>query len=445
MSFTVKCWQKFPDGQLVPVCRPTDILVTKDERCCGDNYIFNGRNFTRKCDYIKTKENTLKLCWKYFAAGYQFYCLNRGARSSEKDHLLNLEKFSFSFKDLNKPDHQIKTFELDTDHKISGMTPEYDYVCDRTGFALLYYSRDHILQLYYYDFKRKFTTDIKVPFRLSIYIFAKLCNRTLWIRTDGLDINFYAVVIKDSNIWYSIQSRICPGVKMVDHVKSNSTFVCLEDTQYGGYFLLLYINLNSLAPNCLNYVSFDKVTRPVVFASCGTAIVDLSEHRKVLCMYIPEGILQFLYFERKEIVSVKWLKLGHCLSTSRISQEPWSYFVPELAIMVVLTFKKTLVIINVKECKVTRILDLRTITNPLDILFKFSEKFQKLTLTLPRWYGTSHKNKIIWTFDLCNKLWSLKTLTIDFVKKYYTVNDIRRLSLPLSLKEEIVASYGMNY
>ena len=113
--------------------------------------------------------------------------------------------------------------------------------------------------------------------------------------------------------------------------------------------------------------------------------------------------------------------------------------------MVVLTVKKTLVIINVKECKVTRILDLRTITNPLDILFKFSEKFQKLTLTLPRWYGTSHKNKIIWTFDLCNKLWSLKTLTIDFIKKYYTVNDIRRLSLPLSLKEEIVASYGMNY
>ena len=70
------------------------------------------------------------------------------------------------------------------------MEPEHDYVCDRTGFALIYYSHG-ILQLYYYDFKRKFTTYIKIPFRLhrNINIILKLYNRTLWMELRNAEYN----------------------------------------------------------------------------------------------------------------------------------------------------------------------------------------------------------------------------------------------------------------
>ena len=99
---------------------------------------------------------------------------------SERNYLLSLEKFQFSFKDLKNPEHKIQIFELNTDRELDLMAPEHDYRCDRTGFALIYYS-DEILQLYYHDFGRKFITYISIPFRLLKYTSVKLYSRTLWI------------------------------------------------------------------------------------------------------------------------------------------------------------------------------------------------------------------------------------------------------------------------
>ena len=97
MPFNIRPWEKFSDGQIVPLFKPTDVLVDKDEICCGCNVTFNGKKFTRKDGYIKAKESTLKLCWEYFVAGYQCYCLSKEAWPSERDYLLSLEKFQFFF------------------------------------------------------------------------------------------------------------------------------------------------------------------------------------------------------------------------------------------------------------------------------------------------------------------------------------------------------------
>lgn len=91
---------------------------------------------------------------------------------------------------------------------------------------------------------------------------------------------------------------------MVNHVKSNSTFVYINKMP----FLLLCINIdfNSLVPNRTKYVPFDEVPETVELAvlktsltekTYGTATVDLSEKSRVLCIYFPGGILNFLYFE----------------------------------------------------------------------------------------------------------------------------------------------------
>ena len=156
MPFNIKSWEKkFSEGQLVPLCEPSDLLIDKDEISCGYIVTFNRKKFTRKDDYIKAKESTLKLFWEYFVAGYQCYCLSKEAWRSERDYLLSLEKFQFCFINLKNPEHKIQIFELNTDRKLYSMEPGYDYVCDRTGLALIYYSHE-ILQLYYYDFKQKF-------------------------------------------------------------------------------------------------------------------------------------------------------------------------------------------------------------------------------------------------------------------------------------------------
>ena len=75
--------------------------------------------------------------------------------------------------------------------------------------------------------------------------------------------------------------------------------------------------------------------------SCGRAIVELSEKSKVLCTYFPEGILNFLYFKSKQIILVKRLELGQRMHTSGIFEPTSCYFIPELAIMVVPTIKKS--------------------------------------------------------------------------------------------------------
>lgn len=190
--------------------------------------------------------------------------LLKEAWHSDRGYLLSLEKFLFSFKDLNNHEHKIQTFELHTNHELYFMHPGQDNVCDRTGFALIFYI-DEIQQLYYYDFKRKFTTYINIPFRLNKYYYVKLCRRILWIpnrkfRNTSYPIKltpdtksdlayFQALIIKDSNIWSSVQSKIEPGYLMMDQlmdVKSSSNLVCVNDLS----LRLLHIDLNSSAPNC---------------------------------------------------------------------------------------------------------------------------------------------------------------------------------------------------
>ena len=60
---------------------------------------------------------------------------------------------------------------------------------------------------------------------------------------------FQALIIKDSNIWSYVQSKIEPGYLMMDQlmdVKSSSNLVCVNDLS----LRLLHIDLNSSAPNC---------------------------------------------------------------------------------------------------------------------------------------------------------------------------------------------------
>ena len=353
MPLNVKSWEKLSDDQVVPLCKP--MVLAEDKEISTESY----ERGLRKNGYFSTLVATLYLCWEYFVAGHQCYCLRKEAWRSETDYLLSLEKFQFSFKDLKNPEHKIQIFELNTDRELNLMAPGHDYVCDRTGFALIYYS-DEILQLYYYDFRRKFTTYMNIPFRLLKYTSVKLYNRTLWIlirkSRNKVEYNipldtknelayFQALIIKDSNIWSSVQSKINPGYLMVDHVKSNSNLVCANYLS----LRLLHIDFNSLEPNCTNYLPIDEVPDPTEFAvlkarlrkrPCGTAIVDLSEKSKVLCIYFPEGILNFLYFENERVIFVKRLELGQRLFTCSSIEVTNCYFISELAIMVVPTIKR---------------------------------------------------------------------------------------------------------
>ena len=133
--------------------------------------------------------------------------LLKEAWHSERGYLLSLEKFLFSFKDLNNHEHKIQTFELHTNHELYFMHPGQDNVCDRTGFALIFYI-DGIQQLYYYDFKRKFTTYINIPFRLNKCYSVKLYRRTLWILNRKIS---QYIISHKINPWYQKWFGIFPG------------------------------------------------------------------------------------------------------------------------------------------------------------------------------------------------------------------------------------------
>ena len=458
MLLNVKSWERLSDDQVVPLCKP--MVLAEEKEISTES---NEKNL-RENGSFSTLVATLYLCWEYFAAGHQCYCLSKGGWCSERDCLLSLEKFQFSFIDLKNHEHKIQIFELNTDRELDLMAPGHDYVCDRTGFALIYYSGE-ILQLYYYDFRGKFTTYISIPFRLLKYTSVKLYSRTLWILNresrykveHNIPLNtkndlayFQALIIKDSNVWSSVQSKINPGYLMVDHVKSNSNLVCVNYLS----LRLLHIDLNSLAPNCSNYRPIDEVPETMEFAvlktrltegSCRTAIVDLSEKSKVLCIYFPEGILNFLYFENERVISVKRLELGQRLYQPSMTEVTNCYFISELAIMVVPTIKRMLFVINLKECKVTRIFDLEIPQDDWFFQFNCSKNFQKLTVICyvpPNHYsltdGMINKRKTVLAFDLYEKLLPLKKLAIGLLKKHCSINDIEKLNLPQSLKKQIL-------
>ena len=238
---------------------------------------------------------------------------------------------------------------------------------------------------------------------------------------------------------------------MVDYINSNSTLVCGNYLSLG----LLHIDLTSLAPNCINYMPIDEIPDPTEFAvlkarlrdgPCGTAIVDLFEKSKVLCIYFPEQTLNFLYFENKQVISVKRLDLHQQLFTCGIVEVTNCYFISELAMMVVLPIKRMLLIINLKECKVTRMFDLEIPHDDWSFSFNFSKIFQKLTVkchlqTYRTYYdyfnGAWTKIEIILVFDLCDKFLQFKKLPIGLLKKHYSIH-IKKLSVPQSLKKEIL-------
>ena len=163
---------------------------------------------------------------------------------------------------------------------------------------------------------------------------------------------------------------------------------------------------------------------------------------KVLCIYFPEGILNFLYFESEQVISLKWLELDQRLFPCREIGETNCYFISELGIMMAPTIERTFFIINLKECKVTRILDLERPYDDWLFLFNCSKVFQKLAVTcyIPRdRYSKPHvmlkKWKFVLAFDLCDALLPFKKLAIGLIKKHCRINDIEKLNLPQSLKE----------
>lgn len=222
---------------------------------------------------------------------------------------------------------------------------------------------------------------------------------------------------------------------MVDYINSNSTLVCGNYLSLG----LLHIDLTSLAPNCINYMPIDEIPDPTEFAvlkarlrdgPCGTAIVDLFEKSKVLCIYFPEQTLNFLYFENRQVISVKRLDLHQQLFTCGIVEVTNCYFISELAMMVVLPIKRMLLIINLKECKVTRMFNLEMPHDDWSFSFNFSKIFQKLTVKC-------HLQTYRTYYDLCDKSLQFKKLPIGLLKKHYSIH-IKKLSVPQSLKKEIL-------
>ena len=208
---------------------------------------------------------------------------------------------------------------------------------------------------------------------------------------------------------------------MLDHVKSNSNLVCVNYP----FLRLLHIDLNSLAPNCANYRPIDEVPETIEFAvlktrltegSCRTAILDLSKKSKVVCIYFPEGILNFLKFENEWVTCVKQLELGQSLYQPSMT-EVICYFISELAIMVVPTIKRMLFVINLKECKVTHIFDLEIPHDDWFFLFNCSKNFEKLTVTChvpPNHYsltdGMITKEKLYWLLIYVINYCHLKSL-----------------------------------
>ena len=131
--------------------------------------------------FFKNKVD-LHLCWNYFVKKYE--CVGRCPNnqfSQGKDYF-SANHIQFSFKELENVDKENKFFYLARNCSIFNQWQSFCYDCisDRFGFTLLHMSSG-VLEVYYHDTQKKFTSYIKISVIIRDHISIKLVNRMVWI------------------------------------------------------------------------------------------------------------------------------------------------------------------------------------------------------------------------------------------------------------------------
>ena len=261
MTLKVSSWNKTCDTEWIPSCQVNDIWNVMMEKNKYRKLVFDD-------------EINLGLCWEYFDRTYKCYCLEPKYDRTRKGYIFNLNKFQFSFRELDNSAEDNRIFTMKKDKDCFSSCNKLDYVSDSHGFALLKLGFNEI-RVHYYDSEQLFSSSMKIQISNNAIGEIKLCCGSIWIINDMCKHNFVGclidmISIKNESEWYHVRSNTCVliclrrvfSIIMVVADDITNELDYEEDSLNFSSCKMLLIDHNNLVPyerNDVNFLDFDKL------------------------------------------------------------------------------------------------------------------------------------------------------------------------------------------
>ena len=437
MALKVSSWIKTTNDELLPVCQPNDILTIQEEKY-------------KKLTFYD--DLCLEPCWKYFKIGYECFIWEPQFDSTVESYIYNLFNFTFSFRQLKNLGEE-KTFTLKKNktswmcaYEMDYLTDKIFYVSDIRGFALLKITDLQIL-IYYYDFERKFTSDIKITFPRGFMTFlerdVKLINRSIWIVREvsrdaewgNDDYLIDLITIKDEKEWYFVRSlsdypiRIGKVLSKVMFVGNN--YYCNNGENTFCSCKVLFIDREKLKPYRMNWKPFVEFDKPKELRNENVVVLWIYKTILILRDRMDSNVLHFLNYNKNlQLEDYKRLDLSMYINAEIA---PYGNFenniIPEINKMFLFTLENSVAVIDMRTFQVTQILEC-TLDKVTRIIWSEYEKMINFICDGPD--GHCLTKYVV----SCGN--TLKELALNVVADNFSTEKIQAANLPHSLVQEIL-------
>ena len=293
MALKVSSWFKGRNQEFVPICRENFNM----------EYQFAGpQNFN-------LVDSVLKPCWDYIDKDFKCFCLESKADNTLENYVFNLFNFRFSFGVRNGSEEANKIFKLKKEHNlIQGFFSGLHYLSDISGFSLLSLNDRGELRVFYYDFEKKFSSNIKT--RIPSYSYKdydsrniKLCSRSIWILTYmlGLVSSIDVISIKDEKVWYHVRNNGGYHYVGLDNVLSGVMLLVIDCRERFKFYhwKALCIDEDELIPFKLSEKNLMEFYKPKELKNEDLDVVGTFKTTITLIPKTDSNCLYFLIYDKK--------------------------------------------------------------------------------------------------------------------------------------------------
>ena len=453
MTLKVSSWNKTCDTEWIPSWQANDIwndvVIEKNRKLVFDDGL------------------DLGLCWEYFDRAYKCYCLEPKYNGTREDYIFNLNKFQFSFRELdnsteenriftmkkdkecsfhfNKLDlaEENRLFILKKDKECSVHFNKLDYVSDIHGFALLKLGFNEI-RVHYYDSERLFSISMKIQISNNAIGEIKLCCGSIWI-TNAM---YYGsclidmISIKNEKEWYHVRTNTCDTI-FLSRVFSSTMLVADDGSHETGSCLLfslckaLLIDHDNLVPyekNNRNFIDFDK---PKVCETDSLVVCGIFKSTIILSELVDIEVWYFLsYNEKMKISFFKRIDFTIFMKGEKDLYYNDNSFkiIPLIGKMFLKTMSSSILVFDMGTFEVTQVLECTMPYSPIDI-FKWSKQDKMLNVVC---MNCCYPHQICYLKHALYGGKNLKELALNVVVEHFSLKKIQTSNIRHSLFREIM-------
>ena len=432
----LKYWQKLADGKFIPVCVPNDILVGDGKRKLNDI----DRKYAKLIlgDMPQDEGGSdLKPYWRCFEKKYQCYVKKKKVITLEDD-FYDFVTLQLSFKRLGKDENvNEKIFIFKVKDEIDNLKEGYHYVSDKFGIAFLCYLKKKI-KCYYFHFETKLSTHIQVPYTQNTLreISVKLYDGTIWIRACSSNTyNIDVIYIKEHQTWHHLTSKLETTGETKFLMSKN---ILVPSNIRFSKCKVLYIN-EKTEVHLTNFYKPDQLTEKDLY------IIGVMDEMFVI-RKLNSCIFYFVAYRKLEFQYLKKLDVSQSLENFETVTWPSTSILlyPQAKKMVLKTPEAYLIVICLIKCEIIQIMEYIDCFWTHKISIHISRNCDELRFISKKQYASykcDEKEYLCLKLNLYRGM-LLKELAINAILNNFSLEVIKKFTLPKTLLSEIIEASG---